>query len=145
MLRQALARAGTRVCEPVLRVSLEVPDRQHAGACSACSAAGARSCSARPRAATYATLEARLPAARLHELQRQLPDLTGGEGVLESRFDGYEPVRGRAAGPARVRRERVSAVPRFTRAELESFRDAEVPDLVGPGDAAAVRRHQPRA
>jgi double-stranded uracil-DNA glycosylase len=24
-------------------------------------------------------------------------------------------------------------VPRFTRAELESFRDAEVPDLVGPG------------
>jgi double-stranded uracil-DNA glycosylase len=24
-------------------------------------------------------------------------------------------------------------VPRFTRAELESFRGAEVPDLVGPG------------
>ena len=24
-------------------------------------------------------------------------------------------------------------MPRFTRAELESFRDAEVPDLVGPG------------
>ena len=24
-------------------------------------------------------------------------------------------------------------VPRFTRAELESFRDAEVPDLLGPG------------
>ena len=28
---------------------------------------------------------------------------------------------------------RVSAVPRFTRAELESYRDAEVPDLAGPG------------
>ena len=41
-------------------------------------------------------LEARLVAARLHELQRQLPDLTGGEGTLESRFDGYEPVRGRS-------------------------------------------------
>jgi TDG/mug DNA glycosylase family protein len=27
----------------------------------------------------------------------------------------------------------VSAVPRFTRAELESFRGAEVPDLTGPG------------
>jgi TDG/mug DNA glycosylase family protein len=27
----------------------------------------------------------------------------------------------------------VTGVPRFTRAELESFRDAEVPDLVGPG------------
>jgi ribosomal protection tetracycline resistance protein len=45
-------------------------------------------------------VEARLVAARLHELQRQLPDLTGGEGTLESRFDGYQPVRGRQ--PARV-------------------------------------------
>ena len=45
-------------------------------------------------------LEARLVAARLHELQRQLPDLTGGEGTLESRFDGYQPVRGRP--PARL-------------------------------------------
>ena len=27
----------------------------------------------------------------------------------------------------------LTPVPRFTRAELESFRDAEVPDLVGPG------------
>ena len=26
-----------------------------------------------------------------------------------------------------------SGVPRFTRAELESYRDAEVPDLIGPG------------
>jgi ribosomal protection tetracycline resistance protein len=28
-------------------------------------------------------------------LQHQLPDLTGGEGVLEATFDGYQPVRGR--------------------------------------------------
>jgi len=40
-------------------------------------------------------LEARLVATRLHELQRQLPDLTGGEGVLESRFDSYRAVKGR--------------------------------------------------
>ena len=45
-------------------------------------------------------IEARLVAARLHELQRQLPDLTGGEGSLEPRFDGYEPV----PGPPPVRR-----------------------------------------
>ena len=48
-------------------------------------------------------LEARLLAARLHDLQHQLPDLTGGEGVLEATFDGYQPVRGRppsgSAGP----------------------------------------------
>jgi ribosomal protection tetracycline resistance protein len=37
----------------------------------------------------------RLVSTRLHELQLQLPDLTGGEGVLESRFDTFEPVHGR--------------------------------------------------
>jgi ribosomal protection tetracycline resistance protein len=45
-------------------------------------------------AGEFTQLEARLVAARLHELQRQLPDLTGGEGVLEARFDGYQPVGG---------------------------------------------------
>jgi ribosomal protection tetracycline resistance protein len=57
-------------------------------------------------------LEVRLVAARLHELQRQLPALTGGEGVLESTFDGYEPVRGRP--PVRLgwsRRQAESAAP----------------------------------
>lgn len=32
--------------------------------------------------------------ALLHELQRRLPTLTAGEGVLESRFAGNEPVMG---------------------------------------------------
>ena len=59
VVRRALERAGTVVCEPVPRVTLEVPTEHAAG------------------------------------LQRQLPDLTGGEGTLESRFDGYRPVRGR--------------------------------------------------
>jgi ribosomal protection tetracycline resistance protein len=35
-----------------------------------------------------------LPAARAHDLQRQLPGLTGGEGVLESSLAGYQPVTG---------------------------------------------------
>ena len=52
-------------------------------------------------------LDARLVAARLHDLQHQLPDLTGGEGVLEATFDGYQPVRGR--GPVR----RTECVPRL--------------------------------
>jgi ribosomal protection tetracycline resistance protein len=45
---------------------------------------------------SFTTLEVVLAAARFHELQRQLPDLTGGEGVAEPRFAGYQPVRGRA-------------------------------------------------
>ena len=40
------------------------------------------------------TLEGEIPAARVHELQQQLPALTRGEGVLESAFDRYQPVRG---------------------------------------------------
>ena len=39
-------------------------------------------------------LDVRLVAGKLHQLQRQLPDLTGGEGSLEPQFDGYEPVLG---------------------------------------------------
>ena len=43
---------------------------------------------------TLSTIETVLPAARAHDLQRQLPGLTGGEGVLESTFAGYQPVSG---------------------------------------------------
>ena len=35
-----------------------------------------------------------MPAALADDLQRQLPGLTGGEGVLESSFAGYQPVSG---------------------------------------------------
>ena len=41
-----------------------------------------------------ATLEVILPAGRAHDLQRQLPGLTSGEGVLDSSFAGYQPVTG---------------------------------------------------
>jgi ribosomal protection tetracycline resistance protein len=37
-----------------------------------------------------------LPAAKVRGLQEQLPGLTGGEGVLETGFGGYQPIRGRA-------------------------------------------------
>jgi ribosomal protection tetracycline resistance protein len=92
--RKALDRARTVVCEPVLRVSLEVPTDTTAGLQRLLGRWGAELAD-QTSYGDFATLEARLPAARLHELQRQLPDLTGGEGVLESRFDGYEPVHGR--------------------------------------------------
>jgi ribosomal protection tetracycline resistance protein len=49
----------------------------------------------------WTALEGDIPAARVHELRQQLPGLTHGEGVLESSFDRYEPVRG--TPPARPR------------------------------------------
>ena len=44
--------------------------------------------------AELSTLEAVMPVGRADELQRQLAGLTGGEGVLESSFAGYQPVTG---------------------------------------------------
>ena len=40
---------------------------------------------------------------------------------------------GTLPGPARFHPWQASGVPRFSRAELESYRDVEVPDLLGPG------------
>ncbi len=42
--------------------------------------------------------------ARLHGLQSRLPDLTSGEGVLETTPAGYRPVEG--APPVRPRTDR---------------------------------------
>jgi len=39
-------------------------------------------------------LEGEIPAARVHELERLLPGLTRGEGVLDCAFERYRPARG---------------------------------------------------
>lgn len=98
VVRQALVRAATQVCEPVLGVSLEVPTQDGPQLLRLLGRWGTE-VTGQTATADLTRLEARLVAARLHDLQHQLPDLTGGEGVLEARFDGYQPVRGR--GPVR--------------------------------------------
>jgi ribosomal protection tetracycline resistance protein len=95
VLMQALERAGTVVCEPIVRVNVETPT----GTIGAVMAALARLGAAVETPALQGKLsmiETVLPAARAQELQRQLPALTGGEGVLESDFAGYQPVSGTA-------------------------------------------------
>lgn len=47
------------------------------------------------------TIEGEIPAARVHELRRQLPGLTRGEGMFDTEFERYQPVRG--AIPSRPR------------------------------------------
>jgi ribosomal protection tetracycline resistance protein len=44
--------------------------------------------------AKLSTIETTLPAARAQALQRELPILTSGEGVLDPSFAGYQPVSG---------------------------------------------------
>jgi len=93
VLMQALERAGTVVCEPVVRVSLEIPTDSIGKVIPALARLGAAVETPSPQR-ELSTIETVLPAGRVHGLQRQLPGLTGGEGALESRFAGYEPVSG---------------------------------------------------
>jgi len=91
VLAQALASSGTVVCEPILHIRLEVP----AAALGAVMAAARRLDATLEQPGTTnanATLEGELPAVRLSALQRQLPGLTRGEGLLESSFAGYRPA-----------------------------------------------------
>ena len=99
VLMQALGRAGTVVCEPIVRVVVEVP-ADTIGAVMAALAGHGAAVDAPAVKGELAVIETALPAARVRELQRQLPALAKGEGVLESDFAGYE----RVSGPSPTRR-----------------------------------------
>ncbi|MFY9577808.1 MAG: translation factor GTPase family protein [Gaiellaceae bacterium] len=103
VLVQALERAGTVVCEPTVRVSLEIPTDTIGAVMPALSRLGGavETPSLQRR---LATIEAVLPAARADDVQRQLPGLTRGEGVLDSSFAGYQPVRGEQPSRRRTTR-----------------------------------------
>ncbi len=100
VLLHALKQAGTVVCEPLSRVTLEIPTAALGGVLSGLAQLGA-AVETPVAGGELAVLQAVLPAAQVHRLQQQLPRLTSGEGVLESSFGGYQPVRGSA--PSRPR------------------------------------------
>jgi ribosomal protection tetracycline resistance protein len=94
VLGRALERSGTRVCEPVLRLSIESPASGIRGLLSAIAQLGGLVEQTSVRDG-FSTVEATMSADRARDLQRQVPGLTGGEGNLESVFDGYQPVPGK--------------------------------------------------
>jgi ribosomal protection tetracycline resistance protein len=101
VVRQALQCAGTVVCEPVERVGLEIPV-DAIGVVNATLGRFGASIEAHASTGKLSTVRAVLPTARAHDLQRQLPALTNGEGVLEASFAGYRPVSGpQPARPSR--------------------------------------------
>jgi ribosomal protection tetracycline resistance protein len=93
VLLQALASGGSVVCEPVFRLAAEVPTAAIGPVLAALGRLGAGAATPVPRG-ELSVVEATLPASRVQTLRRQLPGLTGGEGVLDSEFAGYEPVTG---------------------------------------------------
>jgi ribosomal protection tetracycline resistance protein len=100
VLTSALRRAGTRVYEPMHSFGLEIPADTLGPLLPVLARLGGVPEAPAIRGATC-TLAGAIPAARVHELRQQLPALTRGEGLLESAFERYQPVRGPV--PARSR------------------------------------------
>jgi ribosomal protection tetracycline resistance protein len=103
VLMAALRDAGTAVCEPVQRFHLEIPPDTLGQVAATLARSGAATHRVEAGATTCA-VEGDIPAARVHELQRLLPGITRGEGLLESVFDHYRPIRGDP--PSRPRTDR---------------------------------------
>jgi ribosomal protection tetracycline resistance protein len=101
VLLQALERGGSTVCEPVFRISAEVPTEAIGAVLAALGRLGAGAGTPTQRG-ELSVLDTVLPASSVQDLRRQLPGLTGGEGVIESEFAGYQPVTGEP--PTRRRR-----------------------------------------
>ena len=100
VVMQTLRAAGTVVCEPMSEVSLEAPAASAGAVLASLGRLGGTVQSRTSQEATV-TVRALLPADKVHGLRQRLPGLTGGEGVLDSRFAGYQPVLG--AAPTRRR------------------------------------------
>jgi len=93
VLMSALAQAGSRVYEPMHRFQLELPADTLGRTLPVLARLRAVPQTTAARGPSY-LLEGEIPAARVYELQQQLPALTRGEGVMECAFDHYQPVRG---------------------------------------------------
>jgi ribosomal protection tetracycline resistance protein len=93
VLMDALKQAGTVVCEPIHRFHLEIPTETLGPILPVLARLHAVPHTPTTRGSTCA-LDGDIPAARVHDLQRQLPALTRGEGLIEWVFDHYQPVHG---------------------------------------------------
>ncbi|MCZ7438199.1 TetM/TetW/TetO/TetS family tetracycline resistance ribosomal protection protein [Micromonospora sp. WMMC241] len=89
----ALRAAGTRVCQPIERFDVNLP--QHAVE-AVMALLGRRGAVVHHTAVAggYLDVSGTLPSARIPEVVAALPDLTGGEAVLTTTFDHYAPVTG---------------------------------------------------
>ncbi|MFI8995770.1 GTP-binding protein [Streptomyces sp. NPDC053542] len=92
VLMSALRQAGTEVHEPVHRFLLDLPADALGPVLPVLARLGAVPDTPVLRNSAC-RLEGTIPAAGVRELQRALPSLTRGEGVLESAFSGYRPAR----------------------------------------------------
>lgn len=98
VLMSALKQADTIVCEPIDRFQLDSPQEALGSVLAALAKFGAVCDPPQIQDASF-TLTGLIPVARIRELERVLPALAHGEGVLETVFDHYRP----ALGPVPIR------------------------------------------
>ena len=108
VVAMALDRAGTWVCEPLADLSLEMPATTAPGVLAMLGRLGGR-VTGQFSANGVSRASAILPVARVRTLQHQLPGLSMGEGILESRPGGYQPI---GENPPRRERSRPSPLDR---------------------------------
>ncbi|SCB28876.1 elongation factor G [Rhizobium multihospitium] len=110
VLASALSSAQTILCEPIEHFHVEIPATALAGVHSLLAKSGA---SMRKSLIDdgLARLEGTVASSMIQTIQRQLPGLSGGAGILDHAFDHYAPL----SGPHHVR-ERAAANP-FDRAD----------------------------
>ena len=93
VVMHALQAAGTVVCEPVARLSLEVPEDTAGGVGTLLGRLHVRVKGAF-RAGGIASIQAIAPLTSVRDVQAALPGLTRGEGLVDADFEGFEPVIG---------------------------------------------------
>ena len=93
VVMEALNDAGTTVCEPMARVTIDAPLSMVGPVLAAAASLGATVENQLVRGDEI-TIEAVLPAADAPALRRKLPALTSGEGGMETSSAGHQPVRG---------------------------------------------------
>ena len=98
VVRAALERAGTSVCEPMMQARIESPTTSVRGVVALVLREGGRIEEQVIDGAT-SELVAVLPASRSQVVLRALHGATGGEGLYEAHLAGHRPVQ----GPAPVR------------------------------------------
>ncbi|CAM3258721.1 GTP-binding protein [Stackebrandtia soli] len=93
VLMDAIRDAGTVVHEPMHRFRLELPVDTLTATLPVLSRLRAVPLEQRVVASAL-VVDGDIPAASVHRLERQLPSLTSGEGVLETVFDRFTPITG---------------------------------------------------
>ncbi|CAN5716055.1 TetM/TetW/TetO/TetS family tetracycline resistance ribosomal protection protein [soil metagenome] len=93
VVMQALAAAGTEVCEPIQRLDLDIPQDTVGAVCGALIKARGTIQETYPDGAFHRVV-CEIPTAEIPAIGQQLPRLTRGEGNWESTFLRYEPVSG---------------------------------------------------